>query len=479
MKLVSAGFPAAPTPRSAAALEFLPAALEVIDTPASPAARATALTIGGFFVVALAWSIIGKVDIIATAPGTVIPVGKSKVVQPLEAGIVKSILVADGDHVRAGQALIELDLTQAGAERDRIAGDLRQARLDVAGLTALRRAMAAGGDLVSFVAPAGTPAGEAEVENANILARAQEQAQKIASLMQQIAGKVAEASENTAAMSRLRASLPYVQQKRDMYRTLMRSQLAPVPAWADAEQAFIEQQQQILVLGEHAGTIAAERAGLLRDLAQARATYARDLLKDLGDAQQKVDELSAEYAAASRKAEDTVLRAPIDGTVQQLAAHTVGGVVTPAQQLMTIVPDAPAVLIEANVENKDVGFVHAGQDVEVKVETFTFTRYGLMHGHVIDISRDTAAVDPRGAATDGTNVRPDDERDRDDDGKPTGAGYVAHVALDSNKLAIDGQPQRLEPGMSVTAEIKTGRRSVISYLVSPLARYKHDGMTER
>jgi hemolysin D len=153
-------------PRSAAALEFLPAALEVIDTPASPAARATALTIGGFFVVALAWSIIGKVDIIATAPGTVIPVGKSKVVQPLEAGIVKSILVADGDHVRAGQTLIELDLTQAGAERDRIAGDLRQARLDVAGLTALRRAMAAGGDLVSFVPPAGTSAGQAEVEKA-------------------------------------------------------------------------------------------------------------------------------------------------------------------------------------------------------------------------------------------------------------------------------------------------------------------------
>lgn len=478
MKLVSAGFPAAPTPRSAAALEFLPAALEVIDTPASPAARATALTIGGFFVVALAWSIIGKVDIIATAPGTVIPVGKSKVVQPLEAGIVKSILVADGDHVRDGQPLIELDLTQAGAERDRIAGDLRQARLDVAGLTALRRAMAEGGDVVSFVAPAGTPPGEAEVEQANILARAQEQAQKIASLMQQIAGKVAEASENTAAMSRLRASLPYVQQKRDMYRTLMHSQLAPVPAWADAEQAFTEQQQEILVLGEHAGTIAAERAGLLRDLAQARATYARDLLKDLGDAQQKVDELSAEYAAASRKAEETVLQAPIDGTVQQLAAHTVGGVVTPAQQLMTIVPDAPAVLIEANVENKDVGFVHAGQDVEVKVETFTFTRYGLIHGHVVDVSRDAAVADPRVGKHGKQNEQNEDVPD--DTNLPPDAGrYVAHIAVDSGGLNVDGMPRSLGPGMSVTAEIKTGRRSVISYLLSPIDRSIHEGARER
>jgi hemolysin D len=203
------------------------------------------------------------------------------------------------------------------------------------------------------------------------------------------------------------------------------------------------------------------------------------LLKDLGDAQQKADELSAEYAAASRKAEETVLRAPIDGTVQQLAAHTVGGVVTAAQQLMTIVPDAPAVLIEANVENKDVGFVHAGQDVEVKVETFTFTRYGLMHGHVVDISRDAAAVDPRGAAKDGTNVRPDDERDRDDDGKPKGAGDVAHVALDSNELAIDGQQKPLEPGMSVTAEVKTGRRPIISYLLSPLNALRTSSWRER
>jgi hemolysin D len=281
-------FPNAVSPRKRGMdVEFLPAALEVMDTPASPGARYTAMTISGFFVVALTWSIVGKVDIIASAPGVVIPVGKSKVVQPLEAGIVRSILVADGDHVIAGQTLIELDLTQAGSERDRIAGDLRQARLHVAGLTALRAAMSAGASQVDVIVPAGTPVLEGDVEKATMQARAQEQAEKVASLVQQIAAKQAEAAENTAGAARLRSSLPYLQQKRDMYRSLMRSQLASVPAWADAEQAAVEQQQQILVLGEHAGTVGAQRASLLRELAGARATYAHDLLKDLADAEQK------------------------------------------------------------------------------------------------------------------------------------------------------------------------------------------------
>ena len=460
-------------------LEFLPAALEVMDTPASPLARYTAMTLSGFFVVALTWSIVGKVDIIASAPGVVIPVGKSKVVQPLEAGIVKSILVADGDHVVAGQPLIELDLTQAGSERDRIAGDLQQARLDVAGLTALRAAMSAGDSQVNMVVPTGTPILEAEVEKATMQARAQEQAEKVASLMQQIVAKQAEDAENTAGVARLRSSLPYLQQKRDMYRSLMHNQLAPVPAWADAEQAAVEQQHQILVLGQHAGTVGAQRAGLLRELAQARATYARDLLKDLGDAEQKAGELSAQYAAALRKTEETVLRAPISGTVQQLAMHTVGGVVTPAQQVMTIVPDHPAVMIEATVENKDVGFVRVGQEVEIKVETFTFTRYGLMHGHVVDVSRDAAAPAAQKTARD-RGIGPDSESsDGEDRGGSTSAGYVAHVRLDRQTIGVDGQDRKLDPGMSVTAEIKTGRRTVISYMLSPLGRYANGGLTER
>ena len=431
------------------------------------------VTIAALFTVAVAWSIVGKVDMIASAPGSVIPVGKSKVVQPLEAGIVTAILVKDGDHVTAGQRLIELDAVQTGAERDRLARDLRQARLDAAGLAALRHDIATGAGLGSFAAPAGTPAAEAEVERLTIAARQEASVQKTASLFQQIAAKQAELAENTAGMERLRISLPFLQKKRDMYRALLRSGLTQVPAWADAEQAASDQQQQILVMGQHAADIGASRASLVRDLAQTRAEYAHGVMKDASDADQKVGELTAQLAAASRRTEEAVLAAPIAGTVQDLAAHTVGGVVTPAQPLLTLVPDGGPVMVEATVENRDVGFVHPGQDVQVKVETFTFTRYGLTHGHIVDVSRDAAS----GPQAKPTGVKRDDADDQSQ--SPKSAGYVAHVSLDRDTLVVDGQEQRLQPGMQVTAEIKTGRRSVIDYLLSPLSRYVHEGMTER
>jgi hemolysin D len=168
-----------------------------------------------------------------------------------------------------------------------------------------------------------------------------------------------------------------------------------------------------------------------------------------------------------------VLTAPIAGTVQQLAVHTVGGVVTPAQPLLTMVPDDAPVLVEASVENGDIGFVRAGRDVEVKVETFTFTRYGLLHGHVMDASRDRVEDSPGPGARQGPQAKTADRNA--DDGEAKGPGYVAHVALDRTQLMVDGREQTLAPGMAVTAEIKTGSRTVISYLLSPLRRYAHEG----
>jgi hemolysin D len=210
-------------------------------------------------------------------------------------------------------------------------------------------------------------------------------------------------------------------------------------------------------------------------LPQTRSGYAHDVLKDLAEAEQKDGGLAQQYAAAAHKAEQTVLTAPIGGTVQGLAVHTLGGVVQPAQALLTLVPDDGPVLVEATVDNADIGFVHAGQDVEVKVRTFEFTRYGLLHGHVVDVSRDR--VSDAAPARPSTDAKGADAKT--EDGKPNEPGYVAHVALDSARMVVDGREEALSPGMAVTAEIKTGRRSVISYLLSPLRRYAHEGIRER
>jgi hemolysin D len=456
-------------------LEFLPAALEILDTPASPAGRAVAATIGLFLLIALTWSILSQVDIVATTEGTVIPVGKSKIVQPLEAGVVKAILAQDGDHVRAGQTLFELDVTIAAAERDRLARDLRQAQLDAAGLRALRHDLDTGAGLASFTPPANVPATEIAITRAAIEARRQENLEKLAGLQQQIGQKDAEAAENDATLAKLTSSLPMLAQKRDLYRALLNVAFTNKMAWLDAEQAYSDQVHQVAVQQSHAATITAARAALLRQVAETRAGYAHDVLKDLAEAEQKAGELVQQLAAAAHKAEQSVLTAPIDGVVQQLAVHTVGGVVTPAQALLTVAPEDGPVLIEATVDNKDIGFVHAGQDVAVKVQTFQFTRYGLLHGHVVDVSRDRVEAQPTGPRP--TAEKPS-EQDTND-AKADGPTYVAHVTLDSARMLIDGQEQAVAPGMAVTAEIKTGRRSVVSYLLSPLRQYAHEGIRER
>jgi hemolysin D len=464
-------------PRSHA--EFLPAALEILDTPASPAGRAVAATISAFLLLALGWSIVGQVDIVATAQGTVIPAGKSKLVQPLEAGVVRSILVQDGDHVRAGQVLFQLDVTVAAADRDRLGRDLRQARLDAAGLRALRQDLETGAGLDGFAPPAEAPAVEVAIARASIAARRAEAAAKAAGLQQQIAQKDAEAAENDATLAKLTASLPILVQKRDLYRALLNVQFTNRVAWLDAEQAYSDQVHQVAVQQSHAGTIVAAREALVRQLAETRAGYAHDVLKDLAEAEQKAGELVQQLAAAAHKAEQTVLTAPIDGTVQQLAVHTVGGVVTPAQALLVVAPDEGPVLVEATVENRDIGFVHAGQDVAVKVQTFEFTRYGLLHGHVVDVSRDRVADAGAGSGSGARDAKDKAGGEPTDDTRPNGPGYIAHLALDSARMLVDGGEEAIAPGMAVTAEIKTGRRSVISFLLSPLRRYAHEGIRER
>jgi hemolysin D len=361
---------------SAAHREFLPAALEILDTPANPAGRAVMATICVALVVAVVWSSLGQVDIVATAPGSVIPAGKSKVVQPLEAGVLRAIRVEDGDHVAAGQILFELDQTVAAADRDRIGRDWRQARLDAAGLGALSADLSGSSfDPGRFIVPDGIPAAEVAIARAAIEARAREQAQKCLSLEQQIAQKDAETTENEAIVSKLAATLPLLQQKRDLYRSLLAVAFTSKVAWLDSEQAYTDQLHQLAVQQSHGGQLVAAKAALVAQLSQTRAGYAHDVLKDLAEAEQKEGGLAQQYAAAAHKAAETVLTAPIGGTVQALAVHTLGGVVQPAQALLTVVPDDGPVLIEATVENGDIGFVHAGQDVEVKVRTFEFTRY--------------------------------------------------------------------------------------------------------
>ena len=264
-----------------------------------------------------------------------------------------------------------------------------------------------------------------------------------------------------------------------MHKALLHNEFGNRIAYLQAEQAVVENQHDFDGQKQRQEENAQALAALEKQRVETDAEYRKDLLTDLLKAEVQANEHQEDIRKSALKRELRTLRAPVDGTVQQLAVHTLGGIVTPAQQLMVVVPKGTGLEIEATLANKDVGFVHAGQDVEIKVEAFTFTRYGLLHGTVTDVSQDVVA--PQESGADARAPRTDDAEAASDEKarqsqQPT---YVAHVALAATGIETENGFAPLEPGMAVTAEIKTGERRVISYLLSPLIRFKQEGLRER
>jgi hemolysin D len=453
---------------------FLPAALEIVETPPSPVGRAVAAVIALALCFAVAWSWFGRVDIIATAQGKIIPTGRTKVVQPADAGIISAIRVRDGDRVAAGQVLVEFDRTVTTAERNRIAGDLLHARLEVARLQALRAGLEGEIMPVGFSPPDGAPDYLVTRTRAVMTSQAIQQRARVAALDQQIAQKQAEADSLAATIEKLATSLPLIEETAEVRSKALRMEYGNRIAHLEAQLRLNEQRHELTVQRRRAVELVAARQALERQREQVQAEYAQGIVGDLAEAEQKAASLAEELVKAEKKMADQVLRAPVDGTVQQLAVHTVGGVVTPAQQLMVIVPADSKVEAEAMIPNRDIGFVQVGQKAEIKVDTFNFTRYGLLHGEVVTVSQDAIVREKAGA----NPARPSALVDTSE---PQGQEYVyaARLSLDRTRMEVDGKMVDLAPGMAVTVEITTGRRRIIEYLLSPIMRYQHDSLRER
>jgi hemolysin D len=239
---------------------------------------------------------------------------------------------------------------------------------------------------------------------------------------------------------------------------------------------LVEQQKELAVQESHLHEAEAALAAIIETRAQAAAEYRRTRLGELATAEAKAAGLAQDVVKASERSRLQILRAPVDGTVQQLAIHTVGGVVTPAQALLEVVPLDSRLEIEAMVQNRDVGFVRAGQQAEIKVDTFSFTKYGLLHGTVLNVSADS--IDRSKPPTDPNNLN---KPSTDSASEPAGHElvYAAHVSLDRTSMDVDGNNVPLSPGMAVNVEIKTGAQRVITYFLSPLLRFKQESLRER
>jgi hemolysin D len=459
-----------PGSRARDELAFLPAALEVVETPPSPVGRATAAAIAAFFCLALAWACWGEIDIVASAQGKIIPSGNVKTIQPFETGVIRAIHVQDGQRVKAGDTLIDLDPTMNAAELGHLRSDLLAAQLEVA---RLRAALVENGDpLGEFRPPAGASAAQVETQRQFLASQDGEIRAKLASLKRQQEQKEAERATIGQAIAKLEATLPVAEQRFEIRKTLFGKELGAKLQYLDALQQLLEQQQDLALQKSRYREATAAVAAISETTTQTMAEYRRTRFGEFAEAERKMAGLEHDLIKAEQRTKLQLLTAPIDGVVQQLAVHTVGGVVTAAQALLVLVPVDSQLEIEAMVPNRDIGFVHAGQDVEIKIDTFNFTRYGLLHGKVLSVSHDAIARDkaqdkPKGAES--ATSEPQGQE----------LGYAARVSLDRSQMQVGDNLVNLSPGMAVTVEIKTGSRTVMSYLLSPLVRYKRDSLRER
>jgi hemolysin D len=455
-----------PSEANRAELQFLPAALEIVESPPSPIGRAIGATIIAVFCMAIAWACVGRIDIVASASGKVVPTGRTKVIQPFETGVVRAIHVRDGQRVTAGETLIELDSTMNTAERDHLKNDLLAARLEVARL----RAGLADDPETAFAPPAEASPALVTTQRQYLAAQVAEHNAKLSALDRQRAQKVAETVTIAATIEKLKAATPLIQERVTIRQGL--KDFGTRLNYLETVQLLTENIEDLKVQRARLREAEAALATIDETKKQALEEYRRTRYAELAEAQRKAAGLAEDLVKAEERTRLQLLKAPVDGTVQQLAIHTVGGVVTPAQGLLVLVPADSHLEIEAMVANRDIGFVEAGQEAQIKVDTFNYTRYGLLHGRVLSVSSD--AISHEGGA--------DKSADRPSEGggdKGAGPFYSARITLDRAAMQIDDRLVNLASGMMVTAEINTGQRRLIGYLLSPLAKYIHEGLRER
>ncbi len=465
-------FPKAEVRRREQEIAFLPAALEITESPPSPVGRAIAASIIAVFCIALAWASFGSVDIVATATGKIVPGGRTKLVQPFETGVVRAIHVRDGQSVKAGDVLIELDPTMTEADQERQRSDLVAAGLDVARL----RAALAEDPLAAFRPPQSAGAAEIEMHRQFLISQRAEQNAKLAEIERQQNQKEAERSTTSASVGKLQATIPVLQERVDIRKGLVDKGLASKVVYLSEYQELVGLQQDLVLQQSRLREADAATALLKETRERTAAEYRRSTYDALAKAEQKAASAAQEVIKADKRTKLQHLTAPVDGVVQQLAVHTVGGVVTPAQALAVVVPSEGLLEIEAMLSNRDIGFVQPGQKSEIKVDTFNFTRYGLLRGEVLSVSSDAITRDRQQSAS---NDRASGAAQSGSEPRGQELEYAARISLDRTHMQVEDKLVKLGPGMAVTVEIKTGARSIVSYLLSPLARYKHEVLRER
>lgn len=459
--------------------EFLPPALQILETPPSPVRLWLIGAICLFVVLAIVWMYFGKIDVIAVAPGKIEPVGRVKVVQPIESGQVRDLFVSNGSLVHQGDVVAQLDDSAVRAEQRASADLLASSRAE-----ARRRSVAIGAALhrqfdgVHVDWPVGTPKEIADREDTVLAGDIAALKSNIESFAAQKLQKEAETTKLAAQIDSQEKLLGIEQQRVDLRATLEKRQLGTKLGLLDAQETLQIQQTS---LAQQKGQLAESKAAievLTRDLEKAVSTFVAENSQKMADAEKQAADAKEKLSKAISHTDQMRLTAPVTGIVQGLAITTKGQVVTPGEEVMRIIPSGAKYQIEAYVANKDIGFLQDGQEAVVKVESFPFTTYGTLPAKITRVS--TEAI-----------PEPDAQQKQADAASPSRAllpsgaqrlqNLVFPVTLSLEKSAIESSRRNIpvSNGMSVTVEIKTGQRRIIDYILSPLIDVGSSAMRER
>lgn len=452
--------------------EFLPHLLEIEATPPSRHERWTLWVIVAAIAVFLAWSIFSHIDVVATAPGRLIPDGRVKVIQPAETSIVKEIHVREGQHVKEGDLLVELDpaLSEADlASAKRMYGQnrLEQARL-IAELQGGRPAYG----------PDASPQ-SIHLQEALREARLATYQMKLSAARAGIDEKASALAASEAQLRKAQVNLDIAQEREGRMRRLLAqdfiSRMEYLKNLQELESAKheLEAQRETVEQNRHSHQQAVEQYNVIQQ------DWRSGVLTDLDREITAHPQLLRDRDKAARMNDMKTLRAPVSGYVQAVGITTLGGVVTPAQDLITIVPDDTPLLIEASLANDDIGYVRVGQRVDIKVDTYPFQKYGVLTGSVTWISPDAEPAERTGTSqTAGSTNAAEDLSGRQSTKSPY--VYRVHVRPDADsRLWLLGRPAPLQAGMTVQADITTDRRRVIEFFLAPVIKYLDQGMKVR
>ena len=442
------------------ALDFAPSLLSIQESPPERLPRVVMYVVALLFAILLVWAIYGKVDIIASAEGKLVPQTYVKIVQPAEAGIVQEILVKEGQAVKAGQVLIRMDTQVANADQKSIDTELalrslqlRRIDAELAGQPLMRRAA----DPEDLFRPVAAQHRDRRQSYQDALGQAQEGLTKARR----------DYDSGKEVLAKLREVTPILKAQSESFTDMGKEGYVPQVTVRDKQRDYLEKARDLRAQEETVASLAAAVAQASKQVSQITSKYRSDLQNERVDAEGQYRKLQQEQLKQEHKTGLLELKASQAGIVKDLATHTIGTVVSPGTVVLSLVPENEPLVAEVMVKNDDVGFVYPQQKVKVKIAAYPFQKYGMLDGEVIQVGPDASDADKQAS------------KDSDKEKQPPQLTYKALIALKSQTLEAQGQTFKLVPGMQAIAEINQGRRTVMEYLLSPVQKTLHDSGRER